>query len=353
MIRLFIVALVRSGRLEATSKGQVIESALTLDAKSTFSNNNLFKQASFRPKVGIEFKHVVDASEHFKETFGREIAELEQSVVAGSIRQEINRHNEEIQEVYTVLIQHHLPGTDALRSALDQMRALYSGKEDNVILTFNSSFKEIKEAIKRSAELSQALTEGAIHDLHRAKSAIDSDWNFLESEQDLDESFRDHAEKLADILKKETFFREFADIDRHTREIENEFRRRHKEAIDSKVHAYQDSLDKLQNTPGWEQLNDEQKQRVARPLSIRTELETAASQTIPLLLSECQACPELLDKAIEELLRQIDGNRIVRVSAASYFSGGIETEEQLDQAISGLKEECLGLIGAGKKVLVK
>ena len=48
----------------------------------------------------------------------------------------------------------------------------------------------------------------------------------------------------------------------------------------------------------------------------------------------------------------MDGNRIVSVTASSYFSGGIETEEQLDQALAGLKEQCLELIGAGKKVLV-
>jgi hypothetical protein len=36
----------------------------------------------------------------------------------------------------------------------------------------------------------------------------------------------------------------------------------------------------------------------------------------------------------------------------SYFVGGIETEEQLDAALSGLREECARLIGAGKKVVV-
>jgi hypothetical protein len=53
------------------------------------------------------------------------------------------------------------------------------------------------------------------------------------------------------------------------------------------------------------------------------------------------------------MLRIVDGNRIVRVAASGYFTGGIETEEQLDQALSGLKEQCLELIGAGKKVLVQ
>ena len=59
------------------------------------------------------------------------------------------------------------------------------------------------------------------------------------------------------------------------------------------------------------------------------------------------------NKAVEELLRLLDGNRVVKVSASSYFAGGVETEEQLDQALDGLKEQCLELIGAGKKVLIQ
>jgi hypothetical protein len=39
------------------------------------------------------------------------------------------------------------------------------------------------------------------------------------------------------------------------------------------------------------------------------------------------------------------------INAGSYFAGGIETEEQLDAALTGIREECARLIGAGKKVL--
>lgn len=53
------------------------------------------------------------------------------------------------------------------------------------------------------------------------------------------------------------------------------------------------------------------------------------------------------------MLRLLDGTRLVRVSAAQFFAGGIETEEQLDAALQGLREECLTQIGAGKKVLVQ
>jgi len=353
VVRLFVIALLRAGKLEATSKGQVIESALSLEARNTFANNNLFRQASFRPKIGIEFTHVVDASEHFKDTFGREIAELEQSVVAAAIRQEIHRHDEELHEVHTTLVQHNLPGAEVLRSALDQMRAIRAGKEDNAILTFNTAHKELKEAIKRGAELTQALTPGALHDIKRARRTIDVTWPFLDEEGDLSDEHRDHAEKLRDLLAKETFFRDLATIDLHTRALEQEYERRHAEAVEARVSAYRDALDKLRSTPGWEQLNDEQKQRVASPLAARTDADAAKKQAIPLLRADLHACSGLLDQAIEEMLRHVDGNRIVRVPASSYFTGGVETEEQLDQALAGLREECIELIGAGKKVLVK
>ena len=41
------------------------------------------------------------------------------------------------------------------------------------------------------------------------------------------------------------------------------------------------------------------------------------------------------------------------MSVGSYFAEGIETEEQLDAALNGLREKCAELIGEGKKILVQ
>jgi hypothetical protein len=53
------------------------------------------------------------------------------------------------------------------------------------------------------------------------------------------------------------------------------------------------------------------------------------------------------------VLQAIDGDRIVSVSVGQYFAGGIENEEQLEQALSGLRDELGRLIGEGKKVIVR
>ncbi|MGE3424945.1 MAG: BREX system P-loop protein BrxC [Dehalococcoidia bacterium] len=353
VVRLFVIALLRAGKIEATSKGAVIESALSLDARNTFTNNNLFRQASFRPKVGLEFSNVVDAGEHFKEVFGREISELEQGVVAAAIREEIHRHDEELQEVHTVLVQHKLPGADVLRTALDQMRTIRGGKEDQAILAFNSCYKELKEAIKRGAELSKALDESRLHDIQRARKALDGIWPVLRDEQGLGDEPGEHAGKLADLMAKETFFRELPAIDQHTRALEQLHKRLHAEAAEARAKAYAAAVDKLRGTPGWEQLGEDQQQRVAGPLVSRSATSGTEGMAIPLLRSDLDACSGRLAHAVEEMLRILDGNRLVRVNGASYFSGGIETEEQLDQALAGLREKCLELIAAGKKVLVQ
>ena len=50
VVRLLALCLLRAGTIEATSKGQTIDSATGSDAPRHFSNNALFRQASFRPK---------------------------------------------------------------------------------------------------------------------------------------------------------------------------------------------------------------------------------------------------------------------------------------------------------------
>jgi hypothetical protein len=67
VVRLLVLASLRAGVAEATSKGQTIQSTTGLEARDTFSNNNLFRQASFRPKKGIEFEELVKASEAFRD----------------------------------------------------------------------------------------------------------------------------------------------------------------------------------------------------------------------------------------------------------------------------------------------
>jgi hypothetical protein len=153
-------------------------------------------------------------------------------------------------------------------------------------------------------------------------------------------------------MARESFYRELPAIDQHTKVLEDAYKDRLQKAVAARVQAYETALDQLHGTPGWEQVGDEQRDSIAEPLAAYT-VAKVRNPSLPQLRADLDACSVRRDKAIEELLRLIDGNRVVKVSASGYFAGGVENEEQLDQALGGLKEQCLELIGAGKKVLVQ
>jgi hypothetical protein len=352
VVRLLVLSLLRAGKIEATTKGQTVDSVTGIEARETFSNNNLFRQASFRPKKGIEFEELVTASEAFRDTFGREVRELNAGTIAAELRREVANSEDTVASALSLLVKHGLPGVAVLDSAIGQMKAMLRGSEDNAIATFNASHRAIKDAIKRAVEVEQSLDETNLHGLERARRAKNLLWIFLKQEPDISDDLRARAASLEDLLDRETFFRQLSDIDRHAKAIEDEYARRFNEALDDRVAAYSEALVMLGKTPGWAEIDEDQRRALAEPFE-RGKKAYDVGTPIPQLRADRDACEGRLRATVAELRRIIDGDRIVAVSVESYFAGGIDDVEQLDAALAGVREECARLIGAGKKVIIQ
>jgi hypothetical protein len=352
VVRLLVLSLLRAGKIEATSKGQTLDAVTGVEARETFSNNNLFRQASFRPKKGIEFEELVKAGEAFRETFGSEVRELNAGAVVGELRREVARNEDSVVSAFGTLTAHRLPGGTMLEGALGQMKAILRGSEDNAIATFNASHRSIKDAIKRAGELEQALTEPRLHDLERARQAHGLLWAFLRQEPDVADDLRALAAALEDFLARETFFKELPAIEQHAKAIETEYEARFRQEFEARLTLYQDAYEQLVRTPGWDEVAEPEQQRLAAPLK-RAMKRDEEHAPIPQIRADRDACDGRLRGAVTELRRIIDGDRVVALSLRSYFGSGVETEEQLDAALDGVREECARLIGAGKKVIIQ
>ena len=352
-VRLFVACLLRAGKIEVVSKGQVIETAQSLEAQNTFKNNNFFRQAAFRPKVDeLKPEDLVNASEAFQAVFGKELPELEAGSAAVHIRDAVFRNEDSIQEMNNVLVQNALPGSDLLDQALGQMRAIRSGKQSHAIQTFLSAHTQIKEAIARATQLRNALNEPNLLILRRAKEVLGRPWSFLSNEEDLPEAFRSDAKALEELLRRERFYEEIVSIDQAAHRLRQEYERRYREAVDRRAILYAEAKKHLAEAQGWQSLEENQQAKIAAPIDQRTSQEPHPRPTIPELRSDCDACEQRLQQAIEEMMRILDGNRLAKVSLAQHFAGGIETEEQLDSALRAVRDECEKLLGEGKKILV-
>ena len=191
-----------------------------------------------------------------------------------------------------------------------------------------------------------------MRDLDRAREALKTAWPFLRGESDVSEDLRAKAAALEDLLARETFYRE---LPRSTN-------MRRLSTPSTRAASTKRWKRGLPPTPkrstGW-------RTRLAGTASTRTSSRSSRRRfergktrdqervPIPQLRSELDACETRLQDAIAELHRIIDGERVATVRLGSYFSGGVETEEQLDAALAGIREECSRLIGTGKKVIVQ
>jgi hypothetical protein len=352
VVRLLALCLLRAGTVEATSRGVTFDSATSAEAVETFSNNASFRQASFRPRKQVVFADLLVAAEAFKDTFGSEIRELVQSSLVAQLRTEIDRATERVSTALMTLNSNRLPGAAALEAGLEPMRAILRGPEDGAVGTFNASHRSIKDAVKRAAELEDALTGPRLADLDRAQRTLSVTWPALHAEADLDEAITTKATELTDLLARETFFRDLAAIDQAAAVIAAEHGRRHEAALERRISAYEQALDELRGTPGWMDLSDDLCTSIGAPLERGRSAEGAASTSLRQLRDDTELCPVRLNAAVEAVARAVDGDRIEKVNLRPFFAGGIETEEQLDAALTGIREECERLIGAGKKIVL-
>jgi hypothetical protein len=260
---------------------------------------------------------------------------------------------EELHEVLTTILTQSLPGKEVLQEAIDQMRAIRGGTEDDAITTFNAAHKGIKEAIKRGSELKSILTEPALLGLKRAKAVLNDTWPFLYQDQDLPDGLADSAATLTDLLARETFFRELATIDQAAAAIRTEYDKRFNKALTARANAYTEALTKLRTHDAWGELNEEQQKRIEQPLKIRSDTTSSSGATIPFLRSELSACPQYYKNAVKEMLELIEGELLVTINVTEFFANRIETDEQLNTALTAIKQKVEKLLGQGKKVLVQ
>ena len=351
-VRLLALSLLRAGAVEAVSKGVTIDSATSTQAKDAFSNNNLFRSTSFRPKKGVDMPVRVEASDNFKETFGDEVKELTTGAIATAIREAVERHEDDLQKSIGSF------EPDAFRAAkfwkTPAIRSRPSGAGRKRTRSPPSTHRTGRSGTRssRATDLSSVLTETALLDLERAKSTLAKEAPVLLESLDLDPALKAKIDVLTDRLAKETFFRDVAEIEQSATAVGSEYRRRYNLALDARVAAYAAAVAKLELTPGWERLDDEQKAEVARPLRQCAD-RAWNNQTISHLRSVTDACEGRLATAVERVHKILDGERVATVSIGKFFSGGIENDEQLEQALSGIRDEFSRLLGAGKIVIVR
>ncbi len=353
VVKLFAACLLRSGQISVTSQGLSIDSARDAESVEIFNNNTKFRAATFRPKKVLDFAEIVKAAQAFKTTFGEELKDLtNQDEVAKAIREKSITSQRELHEVKSLLERHHLPGSEIFASAISQFNEMATSGEEEVILSFAGSHARLKDALLRAGDIAKSIGEPQIVMLTGAQKSLSKYWPFLCAEPSVSDDDRLVAKELEDLLQKETFYKELPIIDQHSSRIQKLYKELFSATVANRSIKYKAALSRVNSIPGCGELDEERKERVTRELATRAADQVDESVPIGQLRADIDACEKRLSDAIAELHRLLEGDRIVRVNASQYFSNGIDTEEQLDDALKNLREECVHHIAKNRRILI-
>ena len=353
VVKLFALSLLRSGQVTVTSQGVTIESVVDLGAIDAFTNNTKFRACTFRPKKVLDFAEIVKAGDAFEKTFGEKIASLTQDEVARAIREKAASSQRDLRNVLSLLERNQLPGGELFASSISQMEQISTANEEETILSFAGGFAKLKDALARAADISQKISEPQLQTLSRARTVLNRYWPFLAAESSTTDADRQQTDELADLMLRETFYRELPRIDQAASHLEKLYLAAFAKAVIDRADCYGAAVDKLKSTAGWEQLDEDRQKHISEPLVSRANTDVPASTPIPQLNADNDACDKRLADAVAEVHRLIEGDRVVRVKVGGHFSSGIDTEEQLDAALGSLREECLHHIGKNKRILIQ
>lgn len=352
VVRLMTASLLRAGNVELRSQNQTIESIQTLDAKNVLTKNNLFRQATLRPKTnGPGTEGLVDASVHFESLFGRAVPELEAGVIARELRSEMAPLAERLRRMSGLLSQARLEGTEPLQAAQAVTSELQSGSDAQAIRAFNTGHKTLEHGLERLRQLEEHLHEAALEQIRAARRALESEWPALEADGYGDGALQDSVAAIADILSKETFYNELPALATAAAQVQQAHATRVAEAATERAAAYSAALEELEATDGWSELDQSLREEIAGPLRRRADPD---HQGVPLamLRENTLACPGLLKNAIERVHRSIPGDEPEFVSVSQLLHGPITSEEQLDTGLAQLRERCLKSIADGTAVIL-
>jgi len=352
VVRLMTASLLRAGKIELRSQNQTIESVQTLEAKNALSNNNRFRQATFRPREGPKGTDLVDASIHFEKLFGRAVSELEAGVIARELRAEIAPLAERLRHIAGSLSSERLPGLEPLQAAQSVASELQSAGDIKAVRAFNTGHKTLEHGLERLRRLEEQLTYAALEQLRAARRALDTEWPALKSDGFADDTLQDALDAIADVLAKETFYNELPALASATAQVQRAYSARFAQAVAERVATYSAATRKLEATVGWSELEDGVRAEIAAPLRTRAS-QKAEGLALAMLRENTLACPGLLKAAVEKVLRlSTPDSKPQRVVVSDLVRVLISNEEQLDSALGQVRELCVKSLAEGTPVIL-
>ncbi len=363
MLRLVLALLFRAGAIKVSHGGETFESYQDPRSRVPLTNNNAFKSALFTPVKQIDRKTLIRAVENYEALTGSTIPDVDRVAISEALKEFAARELETVLPLEAQVKAHHLPVLGPVQEYREALVTIRSGSADDCVNALAGGGASLKQQHERIRKLGECLDDAGLATLRNARLAVEQMAPLLEARGHTDTQHQ--VEELKARLAAEDFVENLAAIRAAAGAITSAYRKGYERVHADRTAGFQQAIEKIKGRGEWGAVPESMREPALRPLLVRCcpSLELADGALV------CRSCRATLnqmesDQAAQDgLLAQVAAHvqklttppevRVQRVRLAEFFTGALESEVQVKQALGRLQDHLLKLLDEGVKIVLE
>jgi hypothetical protein len=362
MLRLILAVLFRAGSIEVTCAGEKFASYQDPRCRPPFVNNTTFKSALFTPVKPIDLKTLTKAVESYETLTGKTV-DVDKNAIAEALKRFAAEEAKLAIPIEAQAKAHRLPVADPVQEYRESLSAIEVGSPDDCVTTLAGGGASLKESHDRVHKIGECLDDAGLATIRQARFAAEQVWPQLESRGRAD--LAPKAEELRGLLGSENLCESLPAMQAVAGELAAAYHGLYEKAHADRTDQFEQAIDKIKGRPEWSAVPEAMRGPVLGPLANRC----CAEMDIPDSRLACKDCGATVSQmesdiaALGGLFAQVVAQvqklttppdvRMERVRIAEFFSGTVENEEQVKQAIARLQDHLLKLLDEGVRIVVE
>jgi len=359
VIMLLTATAFRNGQLEVYA-GRRYTSYAEPGAHEVFRKTNAFRAATFTPpsEGGLGVVERAQCVRALEELYGIEVRP-EEGAIAAALQERLPTEINRAHRVLSLLEANDLQGGEQVRTLIDELAGLTQGTARDIAQAFHPQRDEIQASLERLKQLEDSVAATNLEVLRKAQLAVRRLWPELHA-IGLNAELRDAAESLKDSLESPEFFDHLAIIGQRAEAIARAYeeeRAKHSEQLEE---LSQRLVDDLRNREIWEAVAQESRERLLAPFDAARAKARLEATSLTELQSTVQALESIHVNAAATLIalheekQRGEGEAVItRVKASRFASRGLHTEEDVEEALAALRQQCMAAIQKGEVVILE
>ncbi len=362
MLRLVLATLFRGGSIEVSYQGQRFDTYQDPHSREPFATRG-FRNAAFTPVKPIDLRTLTRAVEGYESLTG-ETVDVERNAIAAGFKNLAAQELQAIVLLEAVAQAQQIPVQAQIQKYKNTWQSARDGSADNCVHRLADEGTSLYEMMDQMRHIQDALTDEGISAIQFARMVRNTMWPVL-AERGHDGELVAHADELAGMLDSETFYQSLRNITTHAETIAQEYDRLYNDLHVARTERYLSAIDGIRNNTDWENVPEEMRGPLLSSLTLRACEELNLSSNNP-VCTNCRASVQQLESdlaalngltadiqaRIQEIVTPPD-EVIERVRVRDFFSGSLDSQEAIQEALAELREHLLDLLDRGVRIVVE